>query len=207
VRKETYVYIVDDDPAVRESISMLLGVANYKTVSFSSAKGFLEVCSDDMRGCVILDVDMPEMNGQRLQQELLRRDIHLAIIFLSGKGSIQMSANTIRAGAIDFLTKPVHGSVLLERVQEALQHNVQLLMQVEACKIASHKLSTLTQREREVMALTVEGHSSKEIAQLIGISYRTVEIHRGHIMEKTGAKNLIELSQIRISAAKDHLIK
>jgi len=190
------VFIVDDDDAVRDALAMLLDAAGYDAATFPSAEDFLEVCSADTLGCIILDVNMPGMDGPMLQEELTRRGLALPIIFLSGQGTIPVTVRTIKAGAIDFLIKPVDGSVLLARVQEALAQCSMHKKQANVAQSAAARLATLTEREREIMKLAVAGHTSKEIAQQLDISYRTVEIHRAHVMQKTGASNTLELARI-----------
>lgn len=190
------VYVVDDDASVRDALSMLLRVSGYAVASFGTATEFLDVCMPGTPGCIILDVDMPGMDGPALQQELIRRGVQLPVIFLSGKGTIPITVRTIKAGAVDFLTKPVDGSVLLARVQKALEQGLLLQKQAEAFQSIALRLAALTEREREVMKLAVAGLTNKEIAQRLGISYRTVEIHRTHVMQKTGASNLLELARI-----------
>ena len=187
VRQE--VYIIDDDAAVRDALSMLLEATGHAVSAFENATWFLQNCTPGCQGCIILDVDMPGMDGPALQEELLRRNIRLPVIFLSGKGTIPVTVRAIKTGAMDFLTKPVDRQVLLDRVQKALK-------QSEALQSTALRLAALTEREREVMKLAVAGHTSKEIAQRLGISYRTVEIHRTHVMHKTGATNLLELARI-----------
>jgi FixJ family two-component response regulator len=189
---------VDDDKAVRESLTMLLEAAGHTVKTFSGARDFLDTCVEgsDLDGCIILDVNMPGMDGPALQEELLRRGIQMPMLFLSGHGTIQTTVRTMKAGAMDFLTKPVEGEILLERVQEALERSSQIKKQVEEYQTIASRLSALTEREREVMALAIAGHTSKEIAQQLNISFRTVEIHRAHVMQKTGASNLLELARI-----------
>ena len=191
-----YVFIIDDDAAVLDSLRMLLEAAGYPIAVFHGAEDFLEICTPETQGCIILDVDMPDMDGPTLQEELKRRGLQLPIIFLSGHGTIPLTVRTLKAGAIDFLTKPVQGSVLIERVQEGMKKFAELQEQARIAKSVAARLSTLTEREREVMKLAVEGHTSKEIAQRLAISYRTVEIHRAHLMQKSGASNMLELARI-----------
>jgi RNA polymerase sigma factor (sigma-70 family) len=190
------VYVVDDDEAVRDALAMLLEAAGHVVETFPGASEFLEICTPDIGGCLILDMSMPGMNGIEMQQELLRRGIQLPILFLSGHGSIPATVRVIKAGAMDFMTKPVDGEVLLARVQEALQRSSQMRQQAEEDRAITSHLAALTEREREVMLLAVTGLTSKEIAQRLAISYRTVEIHRAHVMRKTGASNLLELARI-----------
>lgn len=190
------VFVIDDDEAVRDALTMQLEAAGHAVAAFGTASEFLDVCTRGTRGCIILDVDMPVMDGPALQEELLRRNVQLPVIFLSGKGTIPVTVRTIKAGAMDFLTKPVDGSVLLARVQDALERSSLLQKQSEAFQSVALRLAALTEREREVMKLAVAGQTNKEIGQRLGISYRTVEIHRTHVMQKTGASNLLELARI-----------
>jgi len=193
---DSIVYIVDDDESVRDSLSMLMKVSGYPVAPFATAGEFLDGYTPNTPGCIILDVDMPSMDGPTLQEELLQRGVQLPIIFLSGKGTIPLTVRTMKAGAIDFLTKPVDGTVLLALVQAALEQSLLLQQQAKTFQSIALRLAVLTEREREIMKLAVTGLSNKEIAQLIGISYRTVEIHRTHVMHKTGAANLLELARI-----------
>ncbi|MGA9665947.1 MAG: response regulator [Gallionella sp.] len=190
------VYVVDDDAAIRDSLSMMLEASGYAVATCASAGKFLEICAPKSQGCMILDVDMPGMDGPALQQELLRRGVELPVIFLTGKGTIPVTVRAMKAGAMDFLTKPVDGSILLARVQNALENDSWQLKRAQAQQSIASQLAKLTGREREVMVLAVAGQTSKEIAQTLGISYRTVEIHRAHIMQKTGATNVLELARI-----------
>jgi FixJ family two-component response regulator len=196
MKHQAKVFIVDDDAAVRDSLTMLLETADHVVATFPGAREFLEICTPDIEGCLILDMSMPDMDGLALQQELLRRDIQLPILFLSGHGSIPATVRAIKAGAMDFMTKPVDGEVLLARVQEALQRSSRIRQQADEDRVIASRLAALTEREREIMLLAVAGYTSKEIAQRLAISYRTVEIHRAHVMHKTGASNLLELARI-----------
>jgi FixJ family two-component response regulator len=193
---DSTVYVVDDDAAVRDALSMMLGAAGHAVETFPAAPDFLDACGPDSPGCVILDVDMPGMDGPALHQEMIRRGLRLPVIFLSGKGTIPVTVRAIKTGALDFLTKPVDVTVLLDRVQKALEQNALLQKQAELYHTTASRLAALTEREREIMALIVAGLTSKEIAKRLAISYRTVEIHRAHVMQKTGASNLIELARI-----------
>jgi FixJ family two-component response regulator len=191
------VFIVDDDYAVRDSLGQLMEVAGFTYQTFESAEHFLQAYHPDGSGCLLLDLNMPNMTGDELQAELIRRKIHLPIIFLTAYGDIPTSVRAIKLGAIDFLTKPVSSKLLIERIQTALQqesqrHNHSQLVVQEICG----RLNGLTSRESEVMLLVVAGHSNKEIARQLDISPRTVEIHRARVMEKTGAANLLELARM-----------
>jgi FixJ family two-component response regulator len=191
------VFIVDDDHAVRDSLGHLMEVTGFTYQTFESAEHFLQAYRPDRSGCLLLDLNMPNMTGDELQAELIRRKILLPIIFLTAYGDIPTSVRAIKLGAIDFLTKPVSSKLLIERIQTALQqesqrHNHSQLVEQEICG----RLNGLTSRELEVMLLVVAGHSNKEIARQLDISPRTVEIHRARVMEKTGAANLLELARM-----------
>jgi FixJ family two-component response regulator len=190
------IFIVDDDAGVRDALTMLLEAAGYTVEAFQCAAEFLDNYTPRAQCCLILDVHMPDMDGPTLQEELIRRGLRLPVIFLSGHGTIPITVRTIKAGAMDFLTKPVDGSVLLAHVKKALEQGMLLKKQIDSHQSASSRLETLTAREREVLMLAISGHASKEIAQHLGISFRTVEIHRAHVLQKTGASNLLELARI-----------
>jgi FixJ family two-component response regulator len=186
---EPFVFIIDDDDVVRDVLAESIRSGGYTVRTFQSAEEFIAGCSPDCRGCIVLDVKMPGMDGPSLQRELLQRDIRLPIIFLSAHGDIPMTVRTIKAGAIDFLTKPVDTEVLLERIHTAFEIN---RTYVEARR----RLEGLTEREQQVLSLAVQGKANKEIARELEISPRTVEVHRSHIMHKTGAASLLELVDI-----------
>ena len=200
---EAKVFVVDDDLSVCDSISELLEVAGYTVETFQDAEAFLEICTPETYGCIILDVNMPGMDGPRLQMELARRKLLLPIIFLSGQGTIPLTVRTIKAGAIDFLTKPVKSSILLTRVQEAMEQLSVLRKRTEVSQFIAGRMALLTEREADVMQLAVAGYTNKEIAQRLGISHRTVEIHRSRIMQKTGAPNVLELARLCSTYAKN----
>jgi len=181
------VFIVDDDKVVRHALSLLIETAGYTVLSFGSAESFLDACSADWRGCLILDVRMPGMDGPTLQKVMMERGIKLPVIFLTAHGNIPLTVRTIKAGAMDFLTKPVEAKVLLERINAALSLNSRFVE-------ARERLSSLTEREQEVMELAVAGKSNKAIARELDISPRTVEIHRSRVMHKTNASSLLELA-------------
>ena len=190
------VFIVDDDFAVRDSLQLIMETAGLDYQAFDSAEHFLQNYCPDKPGCLLLDVNMPGMNGDELQAELIRRNIHLPIIFLTAFGDIPMTVRTIKAGAVDFLTKPVPRKLLLERIQDALQHASRIQEQVLAEQALCNCLNSLTSRELEILPLILAGHTNKEVARHIGISYRTVEIHRARILNKTGATSLLELARL-----------
>lgn len=190
------VYVVDDDPAVRDALSMLLDQHGFKVAAFDSGNAFLEIARPESRGCAIVDLHMPEMDGLTLQAELKRRGVMLAVIILTGHGDIPASVKAIKGGAVDFLTKPVQAEQLIASVRAAIAEDDQAHFRVFAARGAAERFASLTTRERDVMALTVEGLQNKEIARALGISHRTVEIHKARIMHKTGASSAFELSRM-----------
>lgn len=190
------VFVVDDDDAVREALATLLRASGHEVASYSRAEGFLAACAPDTWGCLVLDVGLPGMDGPKLQQELVRRNLNVQIIFLSGQGTIEIAAHAIRTGAMDFLTKPVEGSVLRERVNEALAQCRARQKHAREARTGDPRLAHLTEREREVMMLAIAGLTSKEIGMRLNISYRTVETHRTHLILKTGASNMVELAHL-----------
>lgn len=190
------VFIVDDDAAVRDSLMLMIEQEGIQVSTYSNGEDFLNNCSKDTYGCAILDIRMPGMDGLQLQQELNRRNIKLPVIFLTGHGDIPMSVKAVKAGAADFLTKPVTRENLLISVRSAILESKRLIAQLASGQDAKSKLADLTEREREVMALAVAGAPNKEIARHLGISHRTVEIHKSKIMHKTGASNLLDLARL-----------
>lgn len=194
--KRATVFLVDDDPAVRDSLGLLLEQEGHPVQSFASAEDFLAAALPPGFGCVIVDLRMPGMDGMRLQEEIAARGLRLPIIFLSGHGDIPTSVRAIKAGAVDFLTKPVTGDALLRSVATALDEGKRLNAANQANHSAASRLATLTEREREVMMLAAVGLPNKEIARRLGISHRTVEIHKARLMHKTGASTLIDLARL-----------
>jgi FixJ family two-component response regulator len=190
------VFVVDDDPAVRDSLTMLLEQADITVETFASAESFLDGCQPPLHGCAIVDLRMPGLGGMALQAEMARRGITLPVIFLTGHGDIPTSVRAIKAGAIDFLTKPITAVALIKSVRLALGESERLALSAEEVETAAARMATLTEREREVMVLVITGLGNKDIAKRLGISHRTVEIHRAHIMRKTEAKILLDLVRL-----------
>lgn len=190
------VYIVDDDPAVRDSLTLMLQQDGYRIRSFEAGEAFLAVADTTTHGCAIIDIRMPGMDGIQLQEEILRRQIPLPVIFLTAHGDIPKSVKAMKAGAVDFLTKPVTRRDLLAALQAASREIARIETSVANRSQAQAQLETLTERELQVTQLAILGHSNKEIARKLGISHRTIEIHKSNIMKKTGALNLLELARI-----------
>ncbi len=197
---QSTVFVVDDDTAVRNGLALQLELANFRTKAFISAAKLLDHLSPQSLGCLLLDINMPEMTGLELQKELANRKISLPIIFLTGHGNIQMAVRAIQAGAMDFLTKPIDGQALVDLVHAALLLNVEQRRQAAISGATSKRLKSLTVRENEVLALALEGLSNKAIARHFNISIRTVENHRSHILLKTESSNLLELARISFTS-------
>jgi two-component system, LuxR family, response regulator FixJ len=187
------VYLVDDEFAIRDSLTLLIESNGLMMRSFASAAAFLANYSPDHPGCLILDVRMPTMTGLELQEELNKSGIHIPIIFISGNADIPESAKAFRAGALDFLEKPFDNSLLLERIHEAIDKDI------ENRKILAEKnkikacFDSLTAREKEVLELIIQSHSNKEAAKKLAISHRTVDAHRARVMDKMHADNIAGL--------------
>lgn len=192
----TTVFIVDDDAAIRDSLSLMIEQENIAVQAFDSAETFLAAYQPECPGCAIVDIRMPGMDGIELHEALLKRNILLPIIFLTGHGDIPMSVQAMKAGAVDFLTKPVTREKLLISIRAAIQKSERLLSENANHQEALLHLASITDRERAVMLLAVQGHPNKHIARQLGISHRTVEIHKSKIMQKTGAINLLDLARI-----------
>ena len=173
-----------------------MGTAQFNTESFDSAEAFLDVCDPDRPGCLVLDVRMPGMSGIKLQEELAARGIVIPIIFLTGHADVSMSAQAFRSGAVDFMEKPFEENILLERIQEAIRLDQSNRKALDKQANAESRLASLTPRENEILWLIVAGKANKEIAAELDLSHRTVESHRGRIIEKTGARSLPDLVEL-----------
>lgn len=190
------VYVVDDDPSARESLCWLLDTEGIETEAFESAEAFLHRWSSDWIGCITVDIRMPGISGLQLQEELIRRNNLMPVIVLTGHADVPIAIRAMKQGAHDFLQKPYSDDELLASVSVALRLGMQI-DQAEHEKVAAAKaIDNLTEREREVMCLVVEGHTNKAVAAELGISEKTVEVHRARVMEKTAASSLSELVRI-----------
>jgi FixJ family two-component response regulator len=199
VTPESTVYVVDDDPAVRDGLKALLTVSGYRIEAFDSAESFLAAADRGAVGCAILDIRMPGMNGLELQRELKRRGIVLPVIIITGHGDVPLALAALKAGAVDFLEKPFDSDALLASIAEALRRNAAARVSTFDRDTVAARVAQLTPREREVMDLVVAGHPNKVVADRLGIAVRTVEIHRARVMEKTEARNLSELIRMAIA--------
>jgi RNA polymerase sigma factor (sigma-70 family) len=189
------VFIIDDDAAFRESMQWLLESTPYNVESFASAQLFLDQY-DGRHGCMLLDVRMPEINGLALQQLMLERDIHLPVIIITGHGDVPMAVNAMKNGALDFLEKPFDDEILLRLVDRAMREAERRFSAQHEQRELQELYETLSRREREVMQLVVTGNSNRKIAETLGISPKTVEVHRSRVMSKMRAESLAQLVQI-----------
>ena len=193
---ERVVFVVDDDPAVRESLEVLLQSAGLVSRAYSNAQEFLDERPGDIIGCLIVDIRMPGLSGLELQEELNRRGSRLPLIILTGHGDVPAAVQALKAGAVDFLQKPFNPESLLDLVEKALNRHTRIRdAEARRAEIAS-RLDTLTPREREVMALIVHGNANKVVALDLGISERTVELHRSRVMKKMRARSLADLTRM-----------
>jgi two-component system response regulator FixJ len=190
------VYVVDDDAAVRASLGALLEAAGLGARVFASAEEFLATVDEGTRGCLLLDVRMPGMSGLELQRVLQDRGVRIPVIIITGHGDIAMAVRAMKAGAADFLEKPFEPRVLLDRIRGCLEDEARAHVQVRHVEEVTALLDRLTGREREVLELMVTGHASKAIAFRLGISEKTVDVHRFNLMKKTGARSVAELVRL-----------
>lgn len=190
------VYLVDDDFAIRDSLTLLIRAAGRTIKAYESAGDFLKGYEPERPGCLLLDVRMPEMGGLELQEELIKRNITIPIIFISGHAEIPDSAKAFRAGAVDFLEKPFDTQLLLERINEAMDKDINSRAQQIRKYELQCRLSQLSNREKQVLRLIVSSHSNKESAKILNISSRTIDAHRARIMDKLQAENLADLLMI-----------
>ena len=192
---EPTVFIVDDDASVRDSLEYLLRSVGLGAKKFASATEFLEVYDPGSPGCLVLDVRMPGMSGLELQEELEERGSTLPIVFVTAHGDVPMAVHAVKAGAVDFLIKPFRDQELLDKVQQALQEDAKVREKLQDRGAVADRIASLTPREREVMKMVVDGKANKVIAIDLGISQRTVEIHRARMMEKMQVASVALLVQ------------
>ncbi len=197
---EPVVFVVDDDAAMRRSLAWLLESVSRPVESFNSAEEFLRSYAPDRPGCLVLDVRMPGMSGLELQNELARRKSLLPIIIISGHGDVPMAVRAMKAGVLDFIEKPFNQQVLLERISDALKRDARDRKERQRQDDIQSRLDLLTAREREVMELVVAGLTSREIAERLGVSPKTVEVHRNHLMDKLKVAGVVELVRLALSA-------
>ena len=197
--QEATVYIVDDDQAIRRAMDFLMRSVGLDYEIFHSADDFLAKYTDEFAGCLVLDIRMPGLGGLELQQKLLERDSSLPIIFITGHGDVPMAVEAMQKGAFDFIQKPFRDQELLDRVTEAMKTDREIRSAREERAGVANRIEKLTKREREVLDLVVTGKPNKIIAYELGVSQRTVEIHRARVMEKMEAKSLAGLVRMHLA--------
>ncbi len=194
------VFIVDDDPAIRFAMQALMDSVHIPHEIFGSGDEFLENVAEGRAGCLVLDIRMPGLGGLELQEELLKRGSALPIIFITGHGDVPMAVEAMQKGAVDFIQKPFRDQELLDRIRQALKTDQERRHEQQQHAEVADRLARLTNREREVFDLVVTGKPNKVIAYELGVSQRTVEIHRARVMEKMQARSLADLVKMHMTA-------
>lgn len=197
------IYLIDDEEAIRHSASFMLRHAGYTVETYSNGPDFLSTLKSDDLGCVLLDVRMPEMDGLTVLSHIREITATLPVIILTGHGDVSTAVAAMKNGATDFLEKPFEKAAILKSIEDAIARVEMGAAQQETQKIAQAKLDVLTGRERDVLELLVDGHTNKSIAERLGISARTVEIHRSNLMTKLDADSLSTVLKIAFTANLD----
>jgi FixJ family two-component response regulator len=197
--QESTVFLIDDDPAVLRSLAALVEVVFPKVKFYNSAAEFLADYKTQCHGCLVLDVAMPGMNGLELQRKLIQDKIDLPIVFITGHGNVQMAVNAMQAGAVNFLEKPFHEQELWDSIRKALEIDAQNRRRRARRHRVEERLALLSEGERAVLNLIIEGKLNKEIAADLGLSNRTVEDRRARLMKKMGANSVAELVQLALT--------
>jgi two-component system response regulator FixJ len=200
VSAEPSIYVVDDDPDVRDSLATLLRSSGFKAETFESATAFLAGGGAARQGCLIADIRMPDMDGLALQEELARRGALLAVIIVTGHGDVPLAVRAMKAGAVDFLEKPFDEESLMFSVRRAADAISSAGNRIAAMQDAQSRLADLTKREREVLDLVVAGRANKVVAHELSISPRTVELHRARVMDKMNARTVADLVRLSLLA-------
>lgn len=199
--KPATVFVVDDDAGVRASIRLLLKSVGIPATPMASAQEFLDAFDPAQPGCLVLDIRMPGMNGLELQQQLNLRGAIMPVLFITGHGDVPMAVEAMQQGAFDFLQKPFRDQELIDRIHKALERDRESRAALTQHDQIRAKLLSLTTREREVLDLLTQGKQNKVMAAELGISQRTVEIHRAHVMDKLGARSLAQLVRMVLDAS------
>jgi len=187
------VFVIDDDPSMRGALEDLVGSVGLQVRPFASPQDFLQSKLPDAPSCLVLDVRLPGMSGLTFQQELVRQGCALPVIFITGHGDIPMSVRAMKAGAVEFLTKPFHDQELLDAIHTAIERDRERRREAVLVAELRERYATLTERERQIMALVVVGRANKQIAAELNLSEMTVKVHRGQVMRKMQARSLPEL--------------
>ena len=198
-KRKPVIYIVDDDDGMRRALTVLMTTVGYQPMAFARPSEFLAKYDANQPGCLVLDVRMPEMSGLEVQQHLNRTGSMLPVILITGHGDIPMAVQAMKDGAFDFLQKPFRDQDLLDRINGALKLDVENRASVDRLADLKQRADSLTPREHEVMAFVVDGKANKVIAIDLGLSERTVEIHRANVMEKMGARSVAHLVKMHLS--------
>ena len=193
---QSIVFVIDDDASLGASVSSLLRSVGLQARVFASTSEFLQEKRPNVPSCMVLDVRLPGVSGIDFQADLSKRNIHIPIVFMTGHGDIPMTVRAMKAGAVEFLTKPFRDQDLLDAVQLALERDLSRIESEKAASGLKSKFETLTPREREIMALVASGLMNKQVAGKVGLSEITVKVHRGRVMQKMGAKTLADLVRI-----------
>lgn len=190
------VFIVDDDPSVVRALGRLLRSVGFRVQAFASASEFLAADRPDVPGCLVLDVRMPGLSGPALQESLAADDIHIPIIFITGHGDIPTTVRVMKAGAVDFLSKPFSDQQLIDAVNEAIARDIEYRRERAEIVVIQERIESLTPREREVLPLVVSGMLNKQIARTLGTSEKTIKVHRSRVMAKMQAESLADLVRL-----------
>lgn len=196
-------YLVDDDSAIRDSLSLWLGMRGIRCVAYESAEAFLAAVQPESRGCVLIDLQLEGIDGLQLQARLAQRKVTMPIIFVTGHGDVAAARDALKAGALDFIEKPVDNERLVELVETALTKDTAAAQRQEQAALVSGRLQRLTQREREVMEQVVAGRHNREIAVDLGISPRTVEVYKSRLMDKLDVRRVADLVKLALEAQAD----
>jgi FixJ family two-component response regulator len=196
--RQAVVLIVDDDQDVRESLQWLVESVGLRSMTYASADQFIREYPQDVHGCLILDVRLPGLSGLDLQEYLLKHHITIPIIVVSGHGDVPVAVQAMKQGALDFLEKPFSDQALLDRIRDALSRDRQWRSDRQQRLAVSQRLARLTPRERQVMDLVVEGRLNKQIASALGLSHKTIEVHRAHVMSKMEADSVADLVRMSL---------